>query len=129
MINLVRERLEAFGYEFGKRDEGILKAAVRKAENNVRCRCGVCYLPEELLDAAVDMAAGEFLFIKKASAPEDIKCVKLDAAVKRLDMGDTSVAFAVGEGCLTEEQRLDAFIDYLLNSGKELFPCFRRIRW
>lgn len=126
---MVRERLQAFGYEFKRTDELLLKAAVRKAENTVRSECGVYELPGGLLDAAVDMAAGEFLFLKKAVAPEDISRIDLNAAVKRIEVGDTATVFAVGEGNLTEEQRFDRFAEYLLSSGSKLYSRYRRIRW
>lgn len=129
MTDLVRERLNAFGYEFKKADELLLKAAVRKAENRVRDECGVYEIPGGLLDAAVDMASGEFLLLKKVIAPEDITCIKLDAAVKRIEVGDTNTVFAVGEGSLTEEQRFDRFVEYLLASGRGLYSRYRRIRW
>lgn len=129
MTDLVRERLQAFGYEFNKADELLIKAAVRKAENAVKNECGISEIPGGLLDAAVDMAAGEFLFLKKVIAPGDITCIKLDAAVKRIEVGDTATVFAVGEGSLTEEQRFDRFVEHLLGSGKKLYSRYRRIRW
>lgn len=129
MTDLVRERLQAFGYEFQKADEPLVRAAVRKAENRVCGECGSVDMPEELLDAAVDMAAGEFLFLKKVIAPKDIACINLEAAVKRIEIGDTAAVFAAGEGSLTEEQRFDRFIEHLLVSGAKLYSQYRRIRW
>ena len=129
MTELVRERIQAFGYEFKKADELLVKMAVRKAENRVRSECGTSDVPEGMLDAAVDMAAGEFLFLKKAIAPKDIVGIDLDAAVKRIEVGDTATVFAVGEGSLTEEQRLDCFVKHLLASGEKLYSQYRSIRW
>lgn len=129
MTDLVRERLQAFGYVFQKADEPLVRAAVRKAENRVRCECGSSDIPEGMLDAAVDMAAGEFLFLKKVIAPKDIACIDLTAAIKRIEVGDTTTVFAAGEGSLTEEQRFDCFTEHLLASGTKLYSQYRRIRW
>ncbi len=129
MYGLVRERLEAFGYLFKKNDEGLLWASVSRAKNTVRNNCGLGEVPEELLDTAVDMAAGEFLAAKKVISPKDIECVDLNAAVKRIEVGDTNTIFAVGEGSLTDEQRFDRFVEYLMNYGKNQFNCFRRLKW
>lgn len=129
LYNLAKERLEAFGYEFKKSDENLLKALVGRTENTVKNKCCIDEIPGELLDITVDMAAGEFLSAKKLFCPEDIKGIDLDMAVKRIEVGDTNTIFAVGEGSLTQEQRFDAFVTYLLSYGKNQLNCFRRVRW
>lgn len=129
MYSLTKERLSAFGYELKKDDEGLLKISVGRAERTVKNKCCVDEIPEELLDIAVDMAAGEFLAAKKVLCPDDIGCIDLNAAVKRIEVGDTNTIFAVGEGSLTDEQRFDNFVEHLLNYGKNQLNCFRRVRW
>lgn len=129
MFKTAKERLISFGYDFKASDKPLLSFAVQKAENTVKNECNLSEVPEGLLNAAVDMAAGEFLLSKKTFAPEDISGLDLDAAVKSLQVGDTSTSFAVGEGSQTAEQRLDCLIDRLLNAGREQFSCYRRIRW
>lgn len=129
MLNRAKERLSALGYEFKKADEPILSFSVQKAADTVKNECNLPDVPEGLFCAAVDMAVGEFLMAKKAFAPDDISGIDLDAAVKQLQIGDTNTSFAIGEGNLTAEQRLDLLINRLLNSGREQFSCYRRIRW
>lgn len=129
MFKTARERLLSFGYEFKSSDKPLLSFAVQRAENTVKNECNLSEVPEGLLNAVVDMAAGEFLLSKKTFAPEDISGLDLDAAVKSLQVGDASTSFAVGEGSLTAEQRLDNFIGRLMNGGREQFYCYRRIRW
>lgn len=129
MFKTAKERLISFGYDFKASEKPLLSFAVQKAENTVKNECNLSEVPEGLLNAAVDMAAGEFLLSKKTFAPEDISELDLDAAVKSLQVGDTSTSFAVGEGSQTAEQRLDCLIDRLLNAGREQFSCYRRIRW
>ena len=75
------------------------------------------------------MAAGEFLQAKKTFQPDDLESFDLDYAVKQIQTGDTNTVFAAGEGSMTPEQRLNTFINYLLNYGKSEFHSFRRIRW
>lgn len=129
MYGLAKERLESFGYIFRKNDEVLLKTSVSRTENSVRNNCGLYEIPKELLDITADMAVGEFLAAKKVLCPGDIECVDLNAAVKRIEVGDTNTVFAVGEGCLTDEQRFDAFVNYLLCSGKNQLNSFRRFKW
>lgn len=129
MYSLTKDRLGAFGYKFKSSDENLLKDSVCRAQNSVKNNCGICEIPDELLDVAVDMAAGEFLAVKKVVCPDDIECLDLNAAVKRIEVGDTNTVFAVGEGSLTDEQRFDRFVEYLLSHGKNQLNCFRRLRW
>jgi len=78
---------------------------------------------------AVDMAIGEFLTAKKTFSPDSIAGLDLDIAVKQIQTGDTNTVFATGEGSLTAEQRLNAFLNYLLTYGRDEFSCYRKIRW
>lgn len=129
MPDRAKERLLALGYEFKKADEPILSFSVQKAADTVKNECNLPEVPQGLFCVAADMAVGEFLMAKKAFAPDDISGIDLDAAVKSLQIGDTSTSFAIGEGTLTAEQRLDILISRLLNSGREQFSCYRRLRW
>lgn len=129
MYALAKERLEAFGYEFMAGDEALLKTSVKRAENTVKNKCGICRIPGELLDITVDIAAGEFLAAKKALCAEDIKCIDLNTAIKRIEVGDTNTIFAVGEGSLTDEQRFDGFVKYLLSYWRDQLSCYRRVKW
>lgn len=129
MLKSVKQRLQAFGYKVKKSDETVLSFSVKKSENTVKNECNVPHMPEGLFNIAVDMAVGEFLLAKKTFAPDDIAGLDLDVAVKQIQQGDTNTVFAVGEGSQTAEQRLDGLIDHLLNSGREQFSCYRRIRW
>lgn len=129
MPDRAKERLLALGYEFKKADEPILSFSVQKAADTVKNECNLPEVPQGLFCVAADMAVGEFLMAKKAFAPDDISGIDLDAAVKSLQIGDTSTSFTIGEGTLTAEQRLDILISRLLNSGREQFSCYRRLRW
>lgn len=128
-------RLAAFGYELTEADAALLSLSAEKAEWTVKNDCNVPEVPDGLLPAAADLAVGEFLRAKKTFAAGDLTAAGMamdsDAAVKQLQIGDTSTTFAtVAEsGSQTPEQRLDALIAALLASGRRNFACYRRIRW
>lgn len=129
MLDMAVKRLESFGYKIRAEDKAILQFAAEKASNTVKNDCNVSEVPEELMNIAVDMAIGEFLSAKKAFAPSDIAGLDLNFAVKQIQTGDTNTVFAVGDGSLTPEQRLNGFINYLLSYGRGEFACYRKIRW
>lgn len=129
MLEMVKERLKSLGYEIQNDDSVILNFCIQKVENTIKNDCNLSSIPDGLMNIAVDMAVGEFLASKKTFSPESISGIDLDLAVKQIQTGDTNVAFSVGEGSLTAEQRLDAFIDHLKNYGRDEFSCYRKIRW
>lgn len=129
MLEQVKERLQSFGYELQEGDEFSLNFCVQKVENTIKNDCNVPTIPDGLRNIAVDMAVGEFLTAKKTFSPNSIAGLDFDAAVKQIQTGDTNIVFAVGEGSLTAEQRLDNLLDHLLTYGREQFSCYRRIRW
>ena len=129
MLDMVKERLQSFGYTVQNEDEIILNFCISKVENTIKNDCNVTSIPDGLLNIAVDMAVGEFLTAKKTFSPDSIAELDLDCAVKQIQVGDTNTVFATGDGNMTAEQRLNAFISYLLTYGKSEFACYRKIRW
>lgn len=129
MLEIVKERLSSFGYELQEGDEFALAFSIQKVENTIKNDCNVSEVPDGLMNIAVDMAVGEFLTAKKTFAPDSIAGIDLELAVKQIQTGDTNTVFAVGEGSLTPEQRLNAFLNYLLTYGREEFSCYRKIKW
>lgn len=128
MLEMVKERLKSFGYELQEGDEFALTFSIQKVENTIKNDCNVATIPEGLFPIAVDMVVGEFLTAKKTFAPEDIAGIDLDFAIKQLQEGDTTIVFAT-ESSLTNEQRLENFLQHLLYSGRREFSCYRRLRW
>ena len=129
MLEMVKERLKSFGYELQERDEFALAFSIQKVENVIKNDCGTLSVPDGLVNIAVDMAVGEFLTARKTVSPDNIARLDLDMAVKQIQTGDTNTVFAIGEGSLTAEQRLNAFLNYLLTYGRGEFSCYRKIRW
>ena len=129
MLEMVKERLKSFGYELQERDEFALAFSIQKVENVIKNDCGTLSVPDGLVNIAVDMAVGEFLTAKKTFSPDNIAGLDSDMEVKPIQTGDTTTVFAIGEGSLTAEQRLNAFLNYLLTYGRGEFSCYRKIRW
>lgn len=129
MLEKVKERLKAFGYELQEGDDFPLSFAIQKVESTIKSDCNTDSIPDGLVCVAVDMTVGEFLTAKKTFSPGSIAGLDLNLAVKQIQTGDTNTVFATGEGSLTDEQRLNTFLNYLLNYGKERFSCYRKIRW
>lgn len=128
-VESVKKRLKSFGYEVKAEDKFALTFSVEKVRSAIKNDINWKDVPEGLEYIAVDMAVGEFLLSKKTFAPDDLAGFDLDSAVKQIQLGDTNVVFATGEGSQTPEQRLTTFINYLLSYGKDEFNSFRRLRW
>ena len=129
MLERVKERLQSLGYTVKDSDDIAINFAMQKVENTIKNDCNISAIPDGLTYVAVNMVVGEFLMSKKTFAPNDLLNFNLDTAVKQRQEGDTNISFAVGEGSKTDEQRLDRFIDYLLNYGRDEFITYRRFRW
>lgn len=125
----VTSRLESLGYEVREADSASLAFCVEKVRSTIKNEINWQDVPEGLVHIAIDMACGEFLKGLMTFAPDALSGFDLDAAVKRIQTGDTTTEFAVGDGSQTDEQRLTAFVNYLLNYGKDEFNSFRRLRW
>lgn len=129
MLERIKERLQSIGYAVKDSDDIAINFAMQKVENTIKNDCNISAIPDGLMNIAIDMVVGEFLMSKKTFAPNDLLKFNLDAAIKQIQEGDTNISFAVGEGSKTDEQRLDGFIDYLLNYGRDEFITYRRFRW
>ena len=129
MLERIKERLQSIGYAVKDSDDIAINFAMQKVENTIKNDCNISAIPDGLMNIAIDMVVGEFLMSKKTFAPDDLLNFNLDAAIKQRQEGDTNISFAVGEGSKTDEQRLDSFIDYLLNYGRDEFITYRRFRW
>lgn len=126
MLAAIKKRLESLGYTPTPADDWPLNFIQQKVENQIKGDCNIQELPPELQEAAVDMAAGEFLLARK-SAPDGLPGFDLEVAEKSIQEGDTKVDFAVEAG-QSPEQRLDTVIRWLLTPRVD-FAVYRRVRW
>jgi len=125
----VGKLLESFGYTLQDGDDWLLGFCIQKVENNIKNECNVSSVPCGLKKVASQMVIGEFLFAKKGIGQLQGLNIDIDAAVKQIQEGDTSVTFAFGNGSMTPEKRLDLLIAFLMQNGKEQFVHYRRLRW
>jgi hypothetical protein len=117
------KRLESLGYAIREADSWLIDHLIGKVTNSVKNECNIDAVPEGLRQIAVDMACGEFLLAKKGSGQLD--SFDVEAAVKQIKEGDTSVTYAIQDDSIT----LDGLISCLANSGKSQFASFRRLAW
>lgn len=129
MLDRIKERLQSLGYTVKDSDDIAINFAMQKVENTIKNDCNISAIPDGLMNIAIDMAVGEFLMSKKTFAPNDLLSLNLDSAIKQIQEGDINIAFSVGEGSKTDEQRLDSFINYLLTYGRGEFNTYRRFKW
>lgn len=129
MINDAIQRLATYGYEVTEADKFALNFVIQKVEHHIKNSCNIPSIPEGLYQIAIDMVCGHFLFEKKAVSADSLKGFNLDSAIKSIQEGDTNITFAIGEGSNTPEQRLDAFINYLMTYGEKEFVTYRCMVW
>ena len=127
MLEDVKERLASFGYQVTEADSWMLTFLIQKVENYIKNITNLSTIPEGLDNVAVDMVVGEFLLNKKSIG--GLTGFDLEAAIKQIQEGDTSITYAIGEGDLTPEKRLDNLINYLLTHGERELLSYRCVKW
>ena len=128
-VDAVKKRLQQFGYEVKEDDSFALSFSLEKVLNTVKNETHSIIIPKRLECIVADMAVGEFLMAKKTFAPNGLEMLDLGFAIKQLQEGDTNTVFALGEGTMTDEQRLNAFINHLVTYGKGEIYHYRRLKW
>lgn len=125
MYEKAADLLAALGIA-GAENDPLLHAVVSNTEFRVWNETNAISMTPELESIAVYLAVGEYLKCKKVCGQLD--GIALTPEVKRLKEGDTDIQYAIGEGSLTPEQRLDHLIDWFQNRSRELYK-FRRLVW
>ena len=121
----VIQRLESFGYVADASDDFALLFAMAKVTDTIKNECNVSEIPDGLGQIAVDMVCGEFLAAKKGGGQLANTDLDVEAAIKTISEGDTSITYAVGDGGIT----LDWLINWLISYGKSQFVTYRRLAW
>ena len=125
MTNLVKKRLESFGYEFKDVDIYIMNHIINKVENYIKTSCNISEIPNGLIYVAVDMACGEFLLEKKQIGQLEIGDLDLTCAISSIKEGDVQLNYN-GE---SDADKLDKLLYYLINGGRGELVCYRKILW
>lgn len=111
----------------GAADDPLLDIVLNNVQWRIKNLSNLSEIPEGLESLAVSMAVGEYLNMKKTVG--QLTGFDLDAAIKQIQEGDTNTVFAIGEGSLTPEQRLNGLIDYLINGRSDELYRFRKLVW
>lgn len=123
----VIEFLKALGVT-GAETTPLLDMVILFVETKLKNLTNQREVPEGLKPLAVRMAAGEYLLTLKGAGQLD--GFELDeAAIKQIQEGDTNITFAIGEGSLTPEQRLDGLINYLITTPIGEINRYRKLVW
>lgn len=103
---------------------GLLLSLLERALDEVLALIGQTELPEGLLTTVVDMAAGEYLFLRRAMGT--LTEFDQENVVRQISQGDTSIAYAVDGGAVSP---LEALIEALRTPPSSLIQKWRRVRW
>lgn len=126
-IEDVHMRLDSLGYSVVPEDDRAIEYLTNKIVNKIALNTNYVTFPEQLLQMAIDMICGEFLYGKYAIG--QLKGYDFSGAVKRISEGDTTVEYAYGNGSKTPEERFLAYIDKLRRPDKDMLAAVRRLRW
>lgn len=126
MRDQVISMLTALGVT-GATTDPLLDILLQNVQQQILNKTNQSVIPEGLESVAVYMAVGEYLNMKKTVG--QLTGFDLDAAIKQIQEGDTNTVFAIGEGSLTPEQRLNGLIDYLINGRSDELYRYRKLVW
>lgn len=126
MRDQVISMLTALGVT-GATTDPLLDILLHNVQQRILNKTNQSVIPEGLESVAVYMAVGEYLNMKKTVG--QLTGFDLDAAIKQIQEGDTNTVFAIGEGSLTPEQRLNGLIDYLINGRSDELYRYRKLVW
>lgn len=121
------ERLKVFHVKPKKNDLWQLGFSSRKTVEELCGLCNLRVLPPGLYSSAVDRICGEFLAVR-FQLGDSLGEATSSPTVSSVKTGDSTVSFAV-DTSTTQEARQLALVTALRNSGKELIPCYRKLRW
>ena len=107
----------------------LIAFSVSEVVSHIKNICNISTIPKELNHIVIERAVGNVLYNVKSTGQSDNLPIDLETAVKSVQTGDTNVTFAIGEGSMTDEQRFDAIVSFLLNTGEGELICFRKIKW
>ena len=120
--------LDALGVA-GAGDDPFIPYLINSVTERVKNETNQDTIPDGLHYVAVELVVGEYLTFKKNAGQLDIDGLDLEAAVKQIQEGDTNTVFAIGDGSLTPEQRLEALLSRLTRDRTREFIRYRRLVW
>ena len=125
-MEAVLKRLVSFGYELKEEDGWSICFASQKVENHIKNSCNTTSIPLGLVEVAIDMICGEFLFAAKHTGKLELESLDLDGAITQVHLGDASVQIAGGS---TDESKFNELLNLLLHGREGEFVCYRKLKW
>lgn len=126
-VSQVKQRLEQLGYTPVASDNDMLEFELTRILNYVLNFCNITEIPEILDYRIIDRVCADFLYYKKNSG--SLEGFNYDTVIKSVKEGDTTVAYAVGQGEDTPENRFDAFVKQLERGFDKWLTHYRCVRW
>lgn len=122
----VLNRLVSFGYALKEDDSWVIGFVMQKVEAHIKNACNTTSIPDGLFFEAVDNVCGEFMFTKKQIGQLTIADLDFNGAIKQISEGDTTISFADG---VSDEEKFNQLLNYLMTRGEGDFVCFRKLKW
>lgn len=125
-IETIINRLKSLGYTYDETNDKFVieEFLMPKVKNHILLATNQSSITKELQKIAVDRVCGEFLLAKKNTGQLDIS---VDEALASFTEGDFSIN--MGNNAQSADSKLDALIDYLINSGERDLICQRKLQW
>lgn len=123
----VIDRLAQLGYTATADDYDQIEFELEKIINYTLNYCNIQDIPEIIYPRLIDRVCSEFLFYKKNSG--SMEGFDYEPAIKQIKEGDTTLAYAVGQGEDTPENRFDAMVKQLERGFDKWIAPHRRLRW
>lgn len=127
MLEDVIRRLAQLGYVVEESDREVVQAYVDKVCAYVKMFCHIQEIPELAKPKIVDRICSEFLYMKYYSGK--LTGFDYNPTASKIVLGDTSVAYAYGDGERTPSQRMEAMINKLGENFEKGLVDFRQLAW
>lgn len=108
----------------------VVNFLIPKTISSINNVTNQCYTADDisygLYSIVVDKVVGEFLMFKKNMG--DISEIDLSPMEKQVQMGDTSITYAI-ESVASPEKRFDILVSFLMSGRDEELLKYRRLVW
>lgn len=130
-LELIKKRLENFGYEYKKdKDKWVLESfLIPKVTDHIKNETNQDEIPEGLINIAVDMVVGEFLFSKKNSGQFSIQQEAVEKELAKITEGDVSYEYVNTTNAQSNDAKLDTLFNYLMHGHDSELTHYRKLRW
>lgn len=132
MIELVTtkqvvDRLQQFGYEVSTEESTQVDFELNLTIDYAKNYCNIETIPTILDKRIIDKVAATYLFNRKNSG--QLEGFNYESVIKQIKEGDTTIAYAVGQGEDTPENRFDSLVKQLERGFDKWLTPHRALRW